>query len=68
VPAGEEGQQQGAKARALKLSNFGIHFWPKIIAVKHFKCGIGGYYQDDEVATCSRNTHFSFFLRQIEIF
>jgi hypothetical protein len=41
LPAGKGGQQQGGKAFA--LSNFGIHFWPRVTLVKLLKRGIGGY-------------------------
>jgi hypothetical protein len=42
-PQEKEGNSKGPKGFALNMSNFGIHFWPKVTKVKLMKCGIGGY-------------------------
>jgi hypothetical protein len=42
-PPEKEGNSKGRKPFALKMSNFGIHFWPRATLVKLLKRGIVGY-------------------------
>jgi hypothetical protein len=43
-PPEKEGNSRGPKEFALKISTFGIHFWPRVTIVKLLKCGIGVYF------------------------
>jgi hypothetical protein len=43
LPPETAGNSKGPEAFALKISNFGIHFWPRVTQIKLLKRGIGGY-------------------------
>jgi hypothetical protein len=42
-PPEKEDNSKGPKGFALKIFNFGIHFWPMVTLFKLLKCGIRGY-------------------------
>jgi hypothetical protein len=42
-PPEKDGNSKEPEAFALKMSGFGIHFWPRVTLVKLLKGGIGGY-------------------------
>jgi hypothetical protein len=46
-PPKKKGNSKRPKAFALKISSFGIYFWPRVTLVKLLKGGIGGYLYGD---------------------
>jgi hypothetical protein len=49
-PPEKEGNSKGPRGFALKMSYFGIQFWPRVTLVKLLKCGINWGLSDMEIS------------------
>jgi hypothetical protein len=37
-------EKEGISMRPAKMSNFGMHFWPRVTLLRRLKCGFGEYF------------------------